>query len=430
MQKRTRKAVIAGVVVVIVGGAAVAAAKGRNKAVDVKIERVQRRDLVASVTASGQVQAHTKVDLSPDITGRVVRLAVKDGDQVTRGQFLLQIDPAQYQAAVARAQAGVAASRAQLEQATANLAQAQRAYERMAELKRRDPTLVSAEQLDPLRTAVDVDRAMVQAARFGVDQGLAGLRDAQSSLGKTTILAPMSGRITRLNIHEGETAIPGTFSKDIGTLLTISDMSTLETKVKVDETDVSHIRVGDSAVVQLDALPDTTFRGRVTEISNSSVKQPATGTATDQAVDYEVTVQLLNPPPQTRPDFSATAKMITDTRHDVVTIPIIALTVRENTAVGGGDTALAAGRRPQKTIGRRDVEGVFVVDTASHKVTFRPVTVGITGEKYFEVLRGVRPGEAIVAGTYQAIKSLKDGMTVRNMPVAGTKGTGGAGAAP
>jgi len=414
MQKRTKKAVIGAVVVLLVAAAVTAAAKGRNKAVDVKIEKVKRRDLVASVTASGQVQAHTKVDLSPDITGRVVRLAVKDGDEVTKGQFLLQIDPATYQAAVSRAQAAVAASRAQLEQANASLAQAQRQYDRMAELKRRDPMLVSADQLDPLRTAVQVDQALVQSARFGVDQGLAGLRDAESSLSKTTIIAPMSGKITRLNIHQGETAIPGTFSKDIGTLMTISDMSTLETKVNVDETDVSHIQVGDSAVVQLDALPDTTFRGRVTEISNSSVKQAATGNATDQAVDYQVTVRLLNPPPQTRPDFSATAKIITDTRRDVVSIPIIALTVRENTPAGGGDSALTQGRPPQKQVGHRDVEGVFVVDPKSQKVTFRPVTVGITGEKYFEVLHGVRPGEAIVAGTYQAIKDLKDGMTVHN----------------
>lgn len=414
MQKRT-KLVVAAVAIAIVAGAGVAAAaRGRNKAVDVKIEKVQRRDLVASVTASGQVQAHTKVDLSPDITGRVVRLGVKDGDQVTRGQFLLQIDPAQYQAAVERAAAAVAANRAQLEQANANLAQAQRAYDRTAELKRRNPTLVSNEQIDQLRTAVDVNKALTEASRHGVDQASAGLRDAQSSLSKTTIIAPMTGKITRLNIQLGETATPGTFSKDIGTLMTISDMSTLETKVKVDETDVSHIAVGDSAEVQLDALPDTTFMGRVTEISNSSLKQAASGNASDQAVDYEVTVQLLNPPPQTRPDFSATAKIVTASRKNVVSVPIIALTVRENTPVGGGDQPLAKGKPQQRQVGQRDAEGVFVVDSKTNKVTFRPVKVGITGEKYFEVTDGVKPGESIVAGTYQAIKDLKDGTTVRS----------------
>lgn len=414
MQKRTKTIVaVAALVLVVVAGVA-AAAKGRNKAVNVKIEQVQRRDLVASVTASGQVQAHTKVDISPDITGRVVRLGVKDGDQVTKGQFLLQIDPLQYQAAVERAAAGVATSRAQLQQANANLAQAKRAYDRTDQLKQRNPTLVSNEQMDQLKTTVDVDQALADASRHGVDQASAGLRDAQSSLSKTTIVAPMTGKITRLNIHEGETAIPGTFSKDIGTLMTISDMSTLETKVKVDETDVSHIKVGDSAVVQLDAMPDTTFMGRVSEISNSSLKAAATGNATDQAVDYEVTVQLLNPPPQSRPDFSATAKIVTDARHNVVSVPIIALTVREDSAIGGGDKAQSQGKAPAKTVGQRDAEGVFVVDPKTNKVTFRPVKVGITGEKYFEVLSGVTPGQSIVAGTYQAIKNLKDGTVVKS----------------
>ncbi len=423
MQKRTKTivAVVALALVVVAGVAA--AAKGRNKAVDVKIEKVQRRDLVASVTASGQVQAHTKVDISPDITGRVVRIGVKDGDQVTKGQFLLQIDPSQYQAAVERAAAGVASNEAQLQQANANLAQAQRAYDRTAELKRRNPTLVSNEQMDQLKTTVDVNQALAEASRHGVDQASAGLRDAQSSLRKTTILAPMNGKITRLNIQEGETATPGTYSKDIGTLLTISDMSTLETKVKVDETDVSHTKVGDSAVVQLDAMPDTTFMGRVSEISNSSLKQATTGNATDQAVDYEVTVELLNPPPQTRPDFSATAKIITDSRRNVLTVPIIALTVREDVPVGGGDKALSQGKAPAKQVGQRDAEGVFVIDPKTNKVTFRPVKVGITGEKYFEVVSGVKPGESIVAGTYQAIKDLKDGTVVRSA-AADTKKSG------
>src|SRR3954447_23525683 len=170
----------------------------------------------------------------------------------------------------------------------------------------------------------------------------------------------MSGRITRLNVEEGETAIMGTLNKDAATLLTISDMSLLETKVKVDETDVSRIKIGDSTVVQMDAFPDTTFVGRVSEISNSSVTAAATGGtggAADQAIDYEVTIQLLNAPPETRPDFSSTAKVITDTRKHVLSIPIIALTVREDSALAVGDTAVGLGKaRPKKDVGKKDVE--------------------------------------------------------------------------
>ena len=415
MKKRTKTIVLAVAVGVVAVIGVTAAAKGRNKAVDVKIEAVQPRDLVASVTASGQVEPHTKVDVASDITGRITRLAVKEGDIVTKGQFLLEIDPSQYQASVGRNVAAVASSRAQVEQAAANLAQAKHTYDRTVELKRRNPTLVSDEQIDQLKTTVQVNQAMYDNATHGVAQAQAALRDAQSSLAKTTISAPISGRVTRLNVEQGETAIMGTLNKDAATLLTISDMSDLETKVKVNETDVAHIRTGDSAEVQIDAFQDTTFKGIVTEISNSALQAGAANSAAqqaDQAVNYYVTVRLLNPPAETRPDFSATAKIITATRKQVLAIPIIALTVRENTPMGGGDSAQPMGKAPAKEVGKKDADGVFVVG-ANNKVTFRPVRVGIAGEQYFEVLDGLKPGEKIVAGTYQAIRELKDGATVR-----------------
>jgi HlyD family secretion protein len=430
MSKRTKLSVFGAIALALVLIIATAAMKGRNKATEVRIEKVERRDLVASVTASGQVQPHTKVDLSADITGRVVRLAVKDGDMVTKGQFLLEIDPTQYQANVERATAAVASARSQSAQAKPSLLQAQRNYDRLAALKKANPTLVSDEQLEQLRTQVEVAQAQLEAANHAVDQATASMRDARSSLSKTTIVAPMSGRITRLNVEQGETAIMGTLNKDAATLLTIADMSLLETKVKVDETDVSRIKIGDSTVIQLDAFPDTTFIGRVSEISNSSVKAGitgGTGSSSDQAIDYEVTITLVNAPPTTRPDFSATAKIITDTRKSVLSIPIIALTVREDSTNTKADTLATLGRKkPAKEVGKRDVEGVFVVGT-NNKVAFRPVHVGIAGEKYFEVLSGLKEGEQIVGGTYQAIRELKDGALVRETkpdpkkPTPGTK---------
>jgi HlyD family secretion protein len=399
---------------VVVGIGVLTAMRSGTKAVSVRIEPVQRRDLVASVTASGNVAPHTKVDLSSDITGRIVKLAVKEGDMVSKGQFLLQIDPSEAQANVERAEAALSAAKASAAQAKASLIQAQKSYERSLEIKKTNAQLISDEQLDQLRTTVDVDQAVLEAQNHLVDQNVAELAQVKSALSKTTIYAPMAGRVTRLNVEGGETAIMGTLNKDAATLLTISDMSVLETKVKVDETDVARIQVGDSALVQIDAFPDTTFRGRVTEISNSSVKS-ATSTQTngDQAVDYDVTIRLLDVPPETRPDFSATAKIVTDTRHNVLSIPIIALTVRENETMQSGDTAVGLGKpKPKKEVGKKDVEGVFVVG-ADNKVTFRPVKRGITGEKHFEVLSGLKEGERIVAGTYQAIRELKDGALVK-----------------
>jgi HlyD family secretion protein len=413
MSKRVKLSVFGGVILILAAIGGLTAAKSGKKAVEVRTEQVQGRDLVASVTASGQVRPQTKVDLSSDITGKIVKLAVKEGQMVSKGQFLLQIDAQQAEANVQRMQASVASSQAQMAQAQANLLQAQKSYERTAQIKKTNPTLISDEQMEQLRTAVDVNKALYEAARHSVDQSNASLREASSSLGKTTIYAPMSGRVTRLNVENGETAIQGTLNKDAATLLTIADMSVLETKVKVDETDVARIALGDSAVIQIDAFPDTTFLGRVTKISNSAVKASATTQAADQAVDYEVTIQLLNTPSETRPDFSATAKIITDTRKNVLSIPIIALTVRENEALSKADTAVGLGKpKPKKEVGKKDVEGVFVVGK-DNKVTFRPVKVGIAGEKHFEVLSGLKPGEKIVAGTYQAIRELKDGAVVR-----------------
>jgi HlyD family secretion protein len=157
-------------------------------------------------------------------------------------------------------------------QAKAAWVQSQRSFERSAEIKKTNPQLVSDEQLEQLRTQAEVNEALYQAAQHEVEQSEAAMRDARQALGKTTIVAPMSGRVTRLNVEQGETAIMGTLNKDAATLLTIADMTILETKVKVDETDVARISIGDSAVVEIDAFPDTTFVGRVTEISNSSVK--------------------------------------------------------------------------------------------------------------------------------------------------------------
>jgi len=418
MSKKMKYGIAAVVIVALGAVVATAAAKSKNKGTMVRIEAVEARDLVASVTASGQVSPQNKVDLSADITGRITRLAVKDGDLVKEGQFLLQIDPQQFEAQVQRAEAALANARASLAQARANLLQARRQFERQRDIRKTNPALVSEAEFEQVETQFEVNQALVKAAEENVKQNEAGLKDARWQLSRTTIYAPMSGRVTRLNVEVGETAIMGTLNKDAATLLTISNMSVLETKVKVDETDVSRISVGDSAVVQIDAFPDTTFLGRVVEISNSSVARAGSAGATDQAIDYLVTVRIINAPPDTRPDFSSTAKIITDTRAAVLSVPIIALTVRENETLTSTD-APASTTVPVREVGKRDVEGVFVVN-ADNTVTFRPVKVGIAGEKHFEVVSGLEAGERIVAGTYQAIRELKDGQLIREQPQTAT----------
>jgi HlyD family secretion protein len=409
---RRRKVLLGATAAVLIAGVVFATINAkREKPVEVRLEAVARRDLVSAVTASGKIQPKRKVDVSADITGRITRLPVREGDLVTKGQLLLQIDPTIYQANLQRARAAVSAADASAVQAEANRDQARRSLERTKELQAKDATLVSAEQLEQAQTAYDVAEALATAARHQVEQTRAALQEARDQLAKTHITAPMPGRITRLAVEEGEVAVPSTFSRETGLLLTVSDLSVIQTVVRVDETDVVRLTLGDSVEVSIDAFPDTTFTGRVTKISNSALLTDAAAGVTgqtDRAVDYEVEVTLDQPPADVRPDLSATARIITDMRDSALAIPIIALTVQEHEPIG---TEI----RPADTVGRsgrkKETEGVFVVHRG--RATFRPVRVGIPGDEYFEVLDGLKAGDTIVAGPYQAIRDLKDDARVK-----------------
>lgn len=336
MSRRMKLGLFAGLLVVVVGAiAALAAAKGKNKPVEVRMEQVGPRDLVAAVTASGKIEPDTKVDILSDIQGRITRIGVKEGDLVRKGDFLIQIDAAVYQAAVSRAEAFVASSNSDLVRAKANQDQAKRALDRALELQRTNSSLITQESVEQAQTGYDVAVANAQASQASVDQARAGLQEARDNLSKTRITAPIAGRVTRLEVEEGEVAVPGTFSRDVGLLMTIADLSVILAKVQVDETDVVRLANGDSVEVSIDAFPDTTFTGRITKISNSA-QLTATSTASgsnDRAVDFDVEITLQNPPADIRPDLSTTARIITDVRKGVLSVPIIALTVREHEKV-------------------------------------------------------------------------------------------------
>lgn len=429
MTRRKKIVIFGGGALLLVAFLILKAAGGRAEGVAVRLEKVRRRDLTSVVTASGRIEAKRKVNVSSDITGRIVSLAVREGQMVERGQVVVRIDPAQFQANVERMQAMLAAAEAAATQARANRDQAERAYTRARDIRAQNPQLVSQEALEQAETQRAIAIANLDAAERQVDQARAALRDAEEALRKTVIVAPMGGRVTRLAVEEGEVAVPGTFSRETGLLMTISDLSVIQVTVRVDETDVVRIHVGDSAEVAIDAFPDTTFTGRVTEISNSSVAGASTAQpGQDQAVDYEVVVTLDNPPPGVRPDLSATARIITAQRSNVLAVPIIALTVRDPAAESAAaDTARRArrgevqaaetsSRRDTSSAGssrRREVEGVFVVDTTTMRVRFTRVRVGIAGDEYFEVVDGLREHETVVAGPYQAVRDLRSATRVR-----------------
>jgi HlyD family secretion protein len=429
-----KKLLIAVGVLVVVGGLAglAMASKGSAAGREVRTEKVARRDLVALVTASGKVEPKRKVDISADIPGRVIQLAVEEGQWVNRGDLLLRIEPSQYEAAVHQADASVAQARSREAEARAQLLKAEADRRRVEQLAQgRD--LVAAQEVDNARTQEQVAQASLQGARFGVQQAQATLSQARDNLRKTTIVSPMSGRVTRLNIHEGETAIIGTMNNPGSLLLTVADLSVMEAKVKVDETEVPRIAVGDSAALRIDAFPGQTFTGRVTRIGNSAAQAAglasSTGSGGEQSVDFEVVVTLDHPPSELRPDLSATAEIITDQRARVLSVPILSVTVRDRQGKKfkgeQQDAAQPDAPAQRDEHGRADeVEGVFVLRAG--KAVWVPVAVGVAGEQYFEVTRGVKEGDEVVSGPFEAIRELEADAPAHAAPVPGAGARRGA----
>ncbi len=396
-----RKIAIAAIAVVGLGSLIAGQISRSNRGIEVRVDEVETRDLIATVVASGKIEPTRSVDIASDITGRITSIPVEEGDHVRRGQLLLRIDPTQFQAAVQQAEAALSSARASELQAIANRDQAKRALDRAIQLRRMDSN--TEEALENARVSHEVAVAVAESQGHQVVQAQARVREATEQLAKTTLVSPMDGQITRLAVEEGEVALASTFSRETGLLMTVSDLSVIQVNVLVDETDVVQISDGDSTEITIDAFPDTTFSGHVTRVSQSASRGAATGGGAERAVDYDVEITLDDPPPDVRPDLSASAKIITNQRVGVLSIPIIALTVREHHPLASENVA--------RDTSTTEIEGVFVVEAGV--AYFRPVTVGITGEEHFEVLSGLVKGDSIVSGPYQTVRTLAENAVVR-----------------
>jgi HlyD family secretion protein len=391
--KRTTKIIIALVVILAIGGITAASISSKGKeGTPVQFGKVERMDLVSKVTANGKIDAQRKVDLSANVMGQIVNLAVREGDVVKKGSFLLQIDQKQLAASAEGAAASMRALHSDRDAARANLAEAQIIYERAQ--KNFDQRIIPQAELDRARTALQSQRASLASTEQRIQQAQANVTAARDTLSKTTMTAPMSGIITALPVEEGEVAVIGTMNNPGTKLLTIADMSIVEAVMEVDETDIPTVKVGQRATVTIDAYPNKTYNGVVTEVGSSPIPS-ATGGA--DAVNFEVKIQLENPPAGVRPGFSASADIITGTRAKVVSIPLQALVVRE---------------KPGSTPGKQqDEEGVYVHKAG--KATFVRVSTGLTGESSIEVTKGLTDGEQIVTGPFRALRDIKDGDKVR-----------------
>ncbi|HYH07381.1 MAG TPA: efflux RND transporter periplasmic adaptor subunit [Thermoanaerobaculia bacterium] len=389
--KRRTKIIIAIIVVLAIGGITTASIASKGKqGTPVTFGKVERLDLTSKVSANGRIDAQRKVDLSANVMGQIVNLAVREGDVVKKGDFLLQIDQKQLAASAQGAEASMRAMFSDRDAARANLAEAQRIYERAR--VNFEGKIIPAAELDRARTSMDAARANVNAIEQRIQQARANVTAARDTLSKTTMTAPMAGIITSLPVEEGEVAVIGTMNNPGTKLLTIADMSVVEAVMEVDETDIPNVKVGQRATVTIDAYPNKTFDGVVTEVGSS----PMTGAsaAGADAINFEVKIQLTNPPAGVRPGFSASADIITGTRVQSIAIPIQALVVREKPGTKG-----------------QDEEGVYVHDAG--KAKFVAVKTGLAGDTSIEVVSGLTAGQQIITGPFRALRDIKDGTQVR-----------------
>jgi HlyD family secretion protein len=375
----------------------------------VNTAKVERADLISKVTANGKIEAQRKVDLSANVMGQIVNLAVREGDTVKKGDFLMQIDKAQLAASAAGAQASVEALFSDREASRATLAEAQRSFQRAQ--KNYNDKIIPLAELDKARAAHDSASANVNSIERRIEQARAGLAGARDTLSKTTMRAPMSGLVTRLPVEEGEVAVIGTMNNAGTVLMTISDMSIVEAVMQVDETDIPAVRVGQKANVTVDAYPNKTFAGVVTEVGSSPI---ATASGND-AINFEVKIQLTDPPAGIRPGFSASADIQTGFRPQAISIPIQALVVRDKETPGKGAKGTTATTSSAKAAKTQEEEGVYRVDGTdkSKTVKFVNVQTGLTGETSIEIVSGVKPGDEIVIGPFKALREIKDGEKIK-----------------
>jgi HlyD family secretion protein len=453
-----KKVVIAIIVVVVFG--AIAGANiffKRDTGLEVITEAIRPRDLEAVVSASGKIQPKRQVNITANRPGRVTRLAVEEGQRVKQGQFLLEIDPRSLEGQLQRGEASIAAARSSLEgtrasveQAQANLEQSRAALDLSRQnLKRQDDLwkegLTTRQDLERAQNEVAVQEATfkarqqdlrgrqqeIQTQQERIRQEQAGLSTTRYDLSQVVIASPIDGLVTRRNIEEGETAVVGTMNNAGSQLLTIADMSVLEAEVEVDETDIPEVAVGQAVKVTIDAVPNRTFKARVTEIGNSPINASTNSTAQRQATVFKVVVTLEEEVPDVRPGFTCTAEITTATRKQAVSVPIQALTVREmlfddkgnlvhepprrrRGSSEGIEPTVSASNEPPPGHTREETEGVFVY--RDNRAVFVPVKVGVAGEQYFEVLNGLKAGDQVITGPFASVREIGDGEPVRLQP--------------
>lgn len=436
-----------GIALVLIGAVALAVYESRKGIVTVQTGKAQRQNLASVVSASGEIKPKMYVNIGANAFGKITKLYVKEGERVKQGQLLAQLENVQSSADVNATQASLQAAqtdsiaadaalntaRADLNRAKSDAEHARLDWERAQGLYK--DGLIPKQDYDTRKAAwemsdaglaqaqarIDQARAQKDSADKHITQNRANLTRVSDVLQKTTYAAPFDGVITNLPVREGETVVIGIQNSPGSTLMTIADMSVITSEVKVDETDIVNVQVGQGAEVTVDAIPHKTFRGVVTEIGNNAIVR-STGVSTSQenstsqeAKDFKVVVTLQDPPGGLRPGLSSTAKITTGTRANALSIPIQALTVRTRADLekkaGDKSSVEAASPSVDTSKQKEEVQGVFVI--RNKKAEFVPVDTGISGTTDIEVTKGLQEGDEVITGSYKVLRTLKPGTSVK-----------------
>jgi len=447
MKNWKKLALIIGGVVVLLAIVGFTVEQSRKGVVTVQTGKVVREDITSVVTASGEIKPKVYVNIGANAMGKITHLYVKEGDSVKKGQTLATLENVQSAADVAANDAALNASRtdsiaaqaavntagAELNQAETEFERARLDYERSKSLY--DSQLIAKADYDTKKAAFGTATAQLgqaksklaqakaqqDSARVHIEQNAANLRRVSDVLSKTEYKAPFDGVITNLPVREGETVVMGIQNAPGSTLMTIADTSVITAEVKVDETDIVNVQLGQPAEVSIDAIPKQKFKGTVTEIGRNAVLR-STGVSTAQttssgqeAKDFKVVVALQDPPPNLLPGLSATARITTATRSASLAIPIQALTIRQRSELEPEKKGKAKDVPAVAPMGgnpKEELQGVFVISNKKDAV-FVPVTTGISGTTDIEVTQGLKQGDEIVTGSYKVLRTLRNGASVK-----------------
>jgi HlyD family secretion protein len=446
MKKWKKPALIAGIVIILLAIVGFTVQQSRKGVVAVQTGKVVREDLTSTVTASGEIKPKLYVNIGALAQAKIVRLYVKEGDHVKAGQLLASLDNIQPAADVAATQSALNASRtdavasqAAVNTAAAELNQAEAEYERAKLDYDRSKSLYDAQlvaksdydtkkaafgtataQLGQTKAKLAQAKASMDSAAVHINQNAANLRRMSDVLSKTEYRAPFDGVITNLPVREGETVVPGIQNSPGSTLMTVADTSVITAEVKVDESDIVNVQLGQPAEITIDAMQKEKFKGVVSEIGgnavlrSSGVSTAQTTSSGQEAKDFKVVIALQNAPPQLHPGLSATARITTAKRGSVLAIPIQALTIRTRADLKDKkdkkDSVQAA--TPVAATDKEELQGVFVLRNKKDAV-FVPVATGISGTTDIEVTGGLNEGDEIVTGSYKVLRTLRNNASVK-----------------